>query len=537
MPSPPLAVALAFKDRLVNSKRINVEDEAMAMVAIICGRTTGLTLAPLTAAYHTYAEKLAKDDPIFELLRERFIEVAAEMDEEALTRIHAEATMPSQAQAIIEDAKRRWGAPEKSIAADFFLFAGSQAFIDEMRKATESTLTARLEFCVTRGSILSLEEEVERELGGGPSILRARLLQAKKSHRERVETEAQTQYGWPPKGCATRLAHAARWFAMELGPGHLVVEDFVAATCREIKKAEKIADEELAPVDASVCELRERLESKLAASASLVAEAWKAELAEMLEEAKPVLNKWLEELDYESPMIIKRFCSIWSKETTAQRLLAEASAAADELRGRPADSPEEEEPRLQAASRLFQILEILQATGDSLLVAACEYSAEFERELDTVRPLISLTRPDMLLERFDEGWHQPPGFIGVEQPLAPEEPAETVVAPSTEEPVAEEVTAHRADISMCMKLHSVSVEDTRSRSELLLLERCAGIIAQECGIPRSWISNIAFQRVTRKVSPSKPSPGKRTGSRGGSRVRPATESRQSSRTPSISSGV
>mmetsp|Transcript_115878 Transcript_115878/g.328402 ORF Transcript_115878/g.328402 Transcript_115878/m.328402 type:complete len:235 (-) Transcript_115878:39-743(-) len=88
----------------------------------------------------------------------------------------------------------------------------------------------------------------------------------------------------------------------------------------------------------------------------------------------------------------------------------------------------------------------------------------------------------------------------IEFPPVPQPPPGAAAAEDAPAEVQEEAPAApaapapetQADISVRMKLHGVTLEDARARSEILLLEQCARIIAEECCVPREWISHIAF---------------------------------------------
>merc|ERR1712217_482524 len=89
----------------------------------------------------------------------------------------------------------------------------------------------------------------------------------------------------------------------------------------------------------------------------------------------------------------------------------------------------------------------------------------------------------------DDEWHRPPNYEYIEQPLAPIEfPPPSPMQKLTPPPAPE----LKPDISVRMRLHGVSLIDARNKSEILLLEQCARIIAQECNIPREWVSHITF---------------------------------------------
>eukprot|EP00933_Yihiella_yeosuensis_P064823 TRINITY_DN6835_c0_g1_i1.p1 TRINITY_DN6835_c0_g1~~TRINITY_DN6835_c0_g1_i1.p1 ORF type:complete len:603 (-),score=151.60 TRINITY_DN6835_c0_g1_i1:95-1870(-) len=506
MPSPPLAVALAFKRRLVHPETIDLDSEAIAAASIVCGRSKGLTLGPVTATFFEYIGKLPDDDPTFELLKERYVEVATEMDDEVLARIHAFATLPSEARAFIAEARYTWGAPAEDVCAaiddKFFLFSGSQGRIEELKKHAESIFTARIEFCTTRQSIDALFRDVELEFGNCYTALRTRVVQARKNHKDRMEAEVHNKFGWPPKGSIRVLAPCLRWFAHELGFEHMSVQDFLAAARREMRRSEKTAVEALAPIDKTVSDFRRRLYIERNAP-KLIKKALQEELDETIADAQDVIVRWREEMGWESAAVTKIMCNIASPQVYLQTCQAEASDAANELRMRPPDSADEEEPRLDAACRLWQALELLEAEG--ALEAANEYRKEFAEELSAVFPFIQLLREDLLPveEEPEGGWHRPLGYIDVDQPVAPPEPPPPPYVPtpasSTEPPTP------RADIICTMKLHSVAVEDTKARSEILLIEKLSSIIAEECGVPRHWVGGLKFQTVkTEKVKQPEP---------------------------------
>mmetsp|Transcript_15620 Transcript_15620/g.36883 ORF Transcript_15620/g.36883 Transcript_15620/m.36883 type:complete len:556 (+) Transcript_15620:43-1710(+) len=487
MPSPALRVAMAWKQRLCRPETVDVQAEAMAAVSVICGRNKGLTLGPIVACFHEYEGKLPEEDAIFALLRERFVEVAADMDEAVLAKLQ-EATRPSEARNLIEREKAAWGVPEKPLVPDMTLFPLCQERIEDLKRSMEGYLTARMEFTTTRRSLQKLSQEVELEFLNCHTPLRARVLKARQAHKARVELEVQANYGWPPKGRPALLLRALRWFALELGSDHPSVEDFRRAAMRELKKVEVSAEEACRPIEEATAERRRRL-AIWPPAPKLIQQGITEQLEEILENAKPTLEAYSEELALESPTVLRRFSGIL-KEAFVDRCLQSAAATADLLRACE-DKADQEERRLQFAAQLWQLLEVLQGEGTAGMAVAVELGTEFEIDLEEVKPLISLTRPDLLFmeEEPDDGWHRPPDFREVDQPLAEEEPVEEV-REVTPEPVVTAVAG--PDISVSMKLHSVALEDARAKSEILLMERCAMIIAEECGIPRQWISNLAF---------------------------------------------
>lgn len=462
----------------------------MAAVSVICGRNRGLTLGPLVACFHEYQGRLPEDDVIFALLQERFVEVAADMDEAVLKQLE-DATRPSEARRIIEQGREAWGAPEKSILPNHGLFTACQERIEELKRSMEGHLTARLEFTTTRRSLQSLSEEVEIEFANCHTPLRARVLKAKQAHKARVELEVQSNYGWPPKGRPALLVRALRWFALELGNDHISVEDFRRAALRELRKAEASAEEACRPIEESTAERRRRL-ALWPPAPKLIQRGITEQLEEILKNAKPILESYSEELALESPAVLRRFSGIL-KEAFFERCFLEAAQAADILRT-GGDSADQEEPLLHAAAQLYQLLEVLQGEGSAGMALSVELGTEFELQLEEVKPLVALTRPDLVFveEEPDDGWHRPPDFRHVDQPLLAQDEEEQELEREATPERAVSAFAEGSDISVSMKLHSVAIEDTKSKSEILLLERCAMIIAEECGIPRQWISNLNF---------------------------------------------
>jgi len=490
MPSPALRVAMAWKQRLCKPESVDTQGEAMAAVSVICGRNRGLTLGPLVACFHEYQGKLPEDDVIFALLQERFVEVAADMDEAVLKQLE-DATRLSEARRIIEQGREAWGAPEKSILPNHSLFTACQERIEELKRSMEGHLTARLEFTTTRRSLQSLSEEVEIEFANCHTPLRARVLKAKQAHKARVELEVQSSYGWPPKGRPALLVRALRWFALELGSDHISVEDFRRAAMRELRKVEASAEEACRPIEESTAERRRRL-ALWPPAPKLIQRGITEQLEEILKNAQPILESYGEELALESPAVLRRFSGIL-KEAFFERCFLEASKLADILRT-GGDSADQEEPLLHAAAQLWQLLEVLQGEGSAGMALSVELGTEFELQLEEVKPLVALTRPDLIFveEEPDDGWHRPPDFRHVDQPLMAEDEEEQELEREATPERAVSAFAERSDISVSMKLHSVAIEDTKSKSEILLLERCAMIIAEECGIPRQWISNLNF---------------------------------------------
>eukprot|EP00913_Durusdinium_trenchii_P016286 g15305.t1 len=401
VPSPALRVALTWKQRLCRPETVDVQAEAMAAVAVICGRNRGLTLGPIVACYNEYHGKLPDDDAIFSLLMERFQEVAEDMDEAVLAQLE-DVQRPSEARAIIEQGRAAWGAPERSLIQNHVLFSSCQEKVEQMKRVMEGELTARLEFTTTKRSIQRFSEDLllEQEFHNCHTPLRGRVLKAKQAHKARVELEVQSNYGWPPKGQPALLARAVRWFALELGLEHPAVDDFLRAALRELRSCEGAAEEALRPIEEATSEKRRRL-ALWPPAPKLIQQGITEQLEEILRTAKPTLQHYSEELALECPAVLKRFGGIL-QETFAERCFTEVHSVAQELRSCP-DTADQEEPKLQATARLYQLLEVLQNEGTAGMSLAIELGAEFEELLEEVKPLIALTRPDLILMEPEPG--------------------------------------------------------------------------------------------------------------------------------------
>lgn len=547
VPPPPVAVALFFSKRLRQPPTgWEAEDEAMAVASVICGRDKGLTLGPIVAAHEEYLEVLRNNHPVLEMLRERFLEVSTEAEEELLARLQ-DVERPSEGRACLKDLSKQWGAPEVGLQGEV-LFEKAQAIIDGLKPAMEEKLTKHLDSCSSMAGFDALEAELERELGTGYPVLRGRVRKGRRSHREHVESTAQSLWGWPPTGAAQPLARASRWYATELGAEHPVVEDFAGVVDRLFRKMEAAAKKELDPFEQSVAALRAQLDAPLRPP-KLVAQTLEEDLQEHMVNALEALERWQRELGCESQLLFARIRGILGDEALVLRCETEADAAAEVLR-RPDLGPysgthgaTEMEERLAAAVRLCQ----LRAAVAGLLTSAHlkVIFAEFAEELERAEPRVPLLRPSTPDSLADDGWHLPPGFAGLDehtadvsstaaaegvavaamalQPAAlpdaegheallaelhpqqelPDLHGLAAVAPSPEQEGAGllDPNAGQPGLSVRMKLHGVSIEDACCKSEILMIERCATIIAEECGIPREWITHLAFAESSPRRKP------------------------------------
>lgn len=489
VPAPPVAVGLAFSRRRQKMSAKDYESEALVITAILCGHETHLRLGPLLAAFEEYSTILRSNHSVLELLKERFSEVARAAEDEVLAMMDGK-HLPSEALQVVASTRSAWGAPAigPPWAAQESLFPVAEAHIEGLRRVVLVNLTARLKFCPTRASLNALEAEVINEMGEDSfNSLRDRIRRNRQSHRDRVELELQASYGWPPKATARELCSAIRWFIVELGAGNLLVEDFSEQTRRVLKRTESVAEKALRPVAATMQDFRRRLALK-PSPPKLLAEALRQELHDHGVQALELLKEWEDEIASESPSVLHLVCGIMGTEAFLEKCRSSAVESAEFLRTSDPNKPTEERNRLDAAARLFQTLQAIEAEGKSMTSFATEMRREFSSELHRVQGLMAIITPE--LGDPDDGWHRPPGFIYVEDRPVVDIAVET--KKQKLEPEPPKMPLRRPDINVRMRLHGVTLKDAQAKSEILLLERMADIIATECGLPREWISDISF---------------------------------------------
>lgn len=464
VPAPPVAVALEFCRRLrhVTARSFaHVEQEALGVAAVICGKEHGITLGPIASAYEEYAPVLGHDHPVIQLLVERFDEVSLDAEDEMLTKIDS-VSLPSEARQIIADVSVAWGAPREHIAGGE-LFAKAWASIEGLKAFAESFLTERLGLCQTQVGFNTLTADIDLEFTNCHTVLRQRVRTAKKCHRELIELAVTGSYGWPPTGKPLPLAMAARWYAVELGADHPSVDDFIAAARRVLNRTEKAAAQELAPHVRVVVELRRRLNVQ-PPPPKLIREALTQELDEYMNQtALAEVERLQQELGFESPLVLQHISAILGSGAYLERCEAQAAEAATELR-QPDPGPysgpsgaELAEARMAAAARLCQILDVLEAERSPNCIAL---RAEFFSDLEQVRPLVAYLRPDRPgslapldgaaggdvagEESDDDGWHRPPDFNHInDRPLAaPEEPQHQWQPPAEDHGFPQDWNAH-----------------------------------------------------------------------------------------------
>jgi len=191
---------------------------------------------------------------------------------------------------------------------------------------------------------------------------------------------------------------------------------------------------------------------------------------------------------------------------------ARAEEIADELRAlgpRPPPSLEENhitEARAIGATALAHFLEILEDGGRTSLkrrgstIKAKALKAEFGPELKRAQQAVELFRDPT--EEEEGGWHLPPGFSNVDAMLKPPDPPPPPPPPK-EIRLERKLPGMRDGEGLSMTLHGVDFEDVYRHNEILLLEMCADIIAEECKIPRDCIFNMSFsepKKVTEDAS-------------------------------------
>eukprot|EP00928_Gymnodinium_smaydae_P025103 TRINITY_DN20108_c0_g1_i1.p1 TRINITY_DN20108_c0_g1~~TRINITY_DN20108_c0_g1_i1.p1 ORF type:complete len:615 (+),score=106.12 TRINITY_DN20108_c0_g1_i1:56-1846(+) len=504
-PPPPLACAVSFCSYMLDKRPRHVENEAMGICALICGRDSerpdrwqnvpGLTLGLIKAAYDYYLPKIGEGHPVLDMLQERFREVAVDVDEDIHEAIK-DVALPHIARRIKQEICVKWGTPDSIPGGDpkESMFPHVDNFIARLREVSEKVILQQLQSATTRASLEALRDAVERELGSGPTPSRGRVNRALQQHREFTESAAQTHYGWPPAGPLTKLCLAARTYAVELGRDHPVVDDFVGSVLRLRAKYEKSCTKQLEPFEKNALRLRKLL--NVEGQAKLLAESYREELKETVANAQDSLEHFGIELGDESEVYSTHFRNILGPEEFPAYAFREVEKAAEKLRelgpaqdpmkilDEPPQDPENLEQRMATSSRLAHLLRELRTLGGAENIAVADkYADEFSAELMFIAPLDAMMHPPDAADE-DDGWHQPPGFRHVDIPYVPPKPA-TPPPPSPPRPPTPPPPSNH--IRVKVRLHGVTIDDVRCRSEILLMERCADIVASECGVPREWL--------------------------------------------------
>jgi hypothetical protein len=476
---------------------IKPESEAASVVSVICSREKGLKLGDISDAFEEYKPRLPEGHPALEMLLERFDEVEVDAETDALERMQ-QATLPSEAEAALKEVLLAHRAPGERPGGGK-IFEKVTERIDKLRLAHERLMLERLPIVGTQEAFAAMIAEVEREFVGARTMVRGQLRAGRNQHKARVELELQTMYGWPPSGPGWRLRRAGRQYVAELGADHPLVGDFVMAARRHAKAKDAAVLEELAPLETEVLRLRGFVEAN-PPFPKLMRDGYKSELSEKVTEALTRLESWCDVIGEDSLIYLRLLRSFMGVPAFMDHCQAHATELAEDLRAlgpRPPPHLEEAdvtEARAVAATSLAHWLECLEADDHQAHQAqAAPFRSEFASELRRVEGAVALFRDNDRAKEEDaqEGWHRPPDFESIEQSVPQEEPPPPEPEP---DPVrmARELPSMRPSMGLKMRLHGVSFKDVNRSHELLVLERCADIIAKECGIPREWIANLAF---------------------------------------------
>jgi len=249
--------------------------------------------------------------------------------------------------------------------------------------------------------------------------------------------------------------------------------------------------QELAPLEKEILRLRSLVKADPPAP-KLMHNAYKEEMNEKQLEALENINRWGQELGKDSAVYLRFMKSTLDTEQFLDHIVAEATEVANEMRSygpRPPPSLEEDhitEARAIGATALTFLIESLEVHRRK--EPAASLRSEFGSELRRVEAAVALFKN---VEDNDEGWHNPPSFQNVDQPLKPPEPPPPPPPPKKFQ-IARDLPGMRDGQSMTMRLHGVDWEDVLRNNELLLLEMCGDIIAEECKIPRHCVFNMSF---------------------------------------------
>jgi len=287
-------------------------------------------------------------------------------------------------------------------------------------------------------------------------------------------------YGWPPTGPGPSLKRAARSYVQEMGPEHPLVADFLVAARRHVKLKEKMCEEELTPKEKEILHFRGLYDADPPAP-KLLRDDYREKMNEKCGEVMEALKVWRATLGEDNDVYLRFLKSTLAPEPFLDNCEDRAAALGVELRAlglRPPPSFEENhvtEARAIDLTALAFCLETLERggrneqlgfhpapvqpswRGEQAALEACPLREEFASELRRVAEAVQLFKAE-----------EPP-------------------------PKLERVLpAMRDGENINMRLHGVDYGDIHRHGEVMLLELCADIIAEETGIPRHCLYNLAF---------------------------------------------
>lgn len=493
-PPPPVAVALYLcRKSVLEAQGVtdHIESEAIGMATLICGRDRGLTLGVLNELYQEYEPYLDRGHPVLQMALERFRNVLVGAAEDMLERMEA-VTWPSEGRAVMEKCREDWGMPDLPPDGDTEeQFPAAVKRLQELQADATMMLSIRLGQCQTRESFQNFKRALDREFPGAAPQLRGRVRTLELTHRSNVLDSVTTSRGWPPRGKIHELSMAVRWYYLELADAP-ELEDYISFTIRMRSLRIKEAVDALTPIAAKLQRLRAKLSAK-PAPPKLLAEGFREDIDEIFVDNDHIIQRWSDEFWWECPEVTKALRALHGEEAFIGKLEADACEWAQTLRDcgpkPPIDEPEameRAEVRAEAEVSVAILVDVLRMEGRAAMARAL--SSEFPVEIENAQFLVHYLDDTVDKEEYDSGWGAPRGYEHVERP---ENPPPTPPPPPPPPPPRPPTPPKEQDIHVTMRLHGVTREDLGCKSEILMLDRCATIIARECGIPREWVTNIA----------------------------------------------
>jgi len=288
-----------------------------------------------------------------------------------------------------------------------------------------------------------------------------------------------------------------------------LVEDFLSAARRHINEKEKRCVQEMTSLETEILHFRSLVDAD-PPPPKLMGDHYREKMNEQCLEAMGHLENWKQEIGEDSPVYLRFMRSALGTDKFFDYCEDQAAAECAEIRTlgpRSAPSLEENfvtEARAVAATKMAHLLECMVADGR--LAEAAALKAEFASDLKRAEEPVAIFRDkastDTAGVEVDEGWHRPPGFEAVDAVLKVEPPRPPT--PPKEIRLERDLPGMRDGQNFTMKLHGVDHKDVHRHGELLLLEMCADLIAEECGIPRDCIFNLSFKDIQNLAAEAAP---------------------------------